>query len=479
MALFSSGKYPKTAKFEAQQKQLKTDFERFNAYKDSNELKRINELDLLISSSDFKSKVEKLKNEKFKDTAEYRQLSKFNSLKKSSEFKKYFKYIATGAPVKVQKIENSEKRQELTELSEYIRSSEFAGAKKEKGFKSSEAYQKFQKHKSLSKDSEIRFFDKQVNSSIYKNYINIHDSERLKTYQELEHEVTSDKFLEFKRWMEDKKKFEKSEEHSLIQEFTKLKKSPDYNWYLKTKKNTQFDEASKWELIFEDDFNTKNLNNEKWITGYYWGKALLNKVYVLENENQFFKDSNISISGNGVHLSTKAESTDGIVWNSKQGFMPKKFDYSSALISTGQSHRQLYGKFEAKIKIDHAYPVNHAFWMVGEKMAPQIDIFRFKDKTAKTLNAGIQIMNGNGVKVIDKVVEGGSFDADYYVYSLEWNKDSIKWFINGVKVNEVNDNIPSDPMYIVLSSHITNEISNLNRPANMHIEWVRCYQSKS
>ena len=81
MALFSSGKYPKTAKYEAQQKQLKVDFDRFNTYKNSGELKRINELDLLTGSSDFKSKVEKLKTEKFKNTDEYRQLSKFNSLK--------------------------------------------------------------------------------------------------------------------------------------------------------------------------------------------------------------------------------------------------------------------------------------------------------------------------------------------------------------------------------------------------------------
>jgi len=476
MALFSSSKYPKTAKFEAQQKQVNTDFDRFNTYKVSDELKRINELDILTSSSDFKSKVEKLKTEKFKHTAEFRQLSKFNNVKKSSEFKKYFKYLAAGTPEKVQQIEGSEKRQELIALAEYIRSSEFIGAKSEKGYKQSEAFQKFKKHKALSKDSEIRFFEKQINSSAYKNYNNIHDSERLKTYRELEQEVTSEKFLDFKRWMEDKKKFEKSEEHSLLQEYSNLKKSPDYNWYQKIQKGNPFKEVGKWKLSFEDNFNSKQLNNEKWITGYYWGKALLNKVYVLENEYQFFKDSNINITGNGAQLSTKAETTDGIVWDSKRGFMPKEFNYSSALISTGQSHRQLYGKFEAKVKIDHAHPVNHAFWMVGEKMAPQIDIFRFKDKTAKTLNAGLQILNGNGPKVIDKAIQGASFDSDYYIYSLEWTKDSLQWFINGVKVNEQRDNIPTDPMYIVFSSHITDEINSLNTPASMHIEWVKCFE---
>lgn len=479
MALFSSSKYPKTAKYEAKRQQLREDADRFNKYQDSEELKRIKELELLTNSKEFKAKAEKLKKERFKDTSEYRQLSKFTALKKSSEFKKYFKYVAAGQPNKVKSIENSDKRAELITLSEYIRSSEFAGEKSKKGYKKTDAFEKFKRHKALSKDADIRFYNKQINSSAYKNYLNINDSERLKNYNELEAEVTSEKFLEFKRWMEDKKKFEKSEEYSLIQEYNKLLKSPDYLWYKKHESNNHFSELNKWELAFEDDFNTKNLSSDKWITGYYWGKALLNKTYVLENEQQFFKDENISIGGNGIKLATKQEQTEGIVWDTKRGFMPKTFDYSSALISTGQSHRQLYGKFEAKVKIDHASPVNHAFWMVGEKMAPQIDIFRFEDSNAKSVNMGLQLLDNSGVKKQCKTVKGASFDSDYYVYSMEWSKDKITWFINGVKVNEQNSNIPKDPMYLVFSSHITQEMDALKKPANINIEWIKCYHSKN
>jgi len=479
MALFSSRKYPKTAKYEAKLTQLNAAFERFNSYKSSEELKRINTLDILTSSSDFKAKVKKLKSEKFKDTAEYRQLSKFMTLKKSSDFKRYFKYIAAGTPEKVVRIENSDKRKELIELSEYVRSSEFYGAKSEKGFKNTEAYQKFKKQKALKKDSEIRFYNKQINSSRYKNYLNIHGSERLKQYKELEQEVTSEKFLSFKCFMEDKKKFDKSEEHSILQEYSNLKKSPDFIWYQKAQKKYSFKEIENLELSFEDDFNTNTLKSDKWITGYYWGKALLNKVYVLENEKQFFKDENISITGVGAKLTTQAESNEGLVWDSKRGFMPKTFDYSSAIISTGQSYRQLYGRVEAKVRVEHAHPVNHVFWMVGEKMAPQIDIFRFNDTTAQSFNAGIHIMNGNGPEVKDKVIRGASFDSDYYIYALEWTKDKITWFINGVKVNEQTENIPTHPMYIVFSSHISKEITSLNSPASMHIDWVKSYKFKN
>ena len=476
MALFSSSKYPATAKYEAEQKQLLTDYERFNTYSQSEELQRIKDLEILTNSNDFIKKVDKLKNEKFKHTQEFRQLSKYLSQKKSSEFKKYFKYHASGIPEKVESIENSEKRKELIELSEYTRSSEFISEKKQKGYKKSEAYSKFKQYKQLSKDGEIRLYNKQIKSALYKNYNNIHDSERLKVYQQLEQEVTSEKFLQFKSWMEDKKKFQKSEEYSLIQEYNNLLKSPDYIWYKKTEKQNNFSEITKWKLCFEDEFSSRQLNKDKWITGYYWGKALLNKNYVLENENQFFKDSNIEITGKGVSLKTKQENTEGLVWDSQRGFIPKSMDFTSGLISTGQSHRQTYGKIEAKVKIEHAPPVKHAFWLVGEKMAPQIDIFRFEDKNAKALNTGVQILNGNGPQILSKNVKGTRFDNDYYIYTLEWEKDKLSWYINGVKVNEQTNHVPNTPMYIVFSSHITDSIESLNASASINIEWIKCYQ---
>ncbi|MCG8581249.1 MAG: family 16 glycosylhydrolase [Bacteroidales bacterium] len=479
MALFTSNKYPKTAKYEAGIKQLNSDFERFNSYIESDELKRIKELEILINSSDFKKKVDKLKNEKFKDTAEYRQLNKYTTQKKSSELKKYFRYQASGMPEKVKKIEKSTKLKELAQLSEFVRSSEFLSEKKQKGFKKTEAFQKFKRYKELSKDAEIKLYNKQVKSAIYKNYLNIHDSERLKTFHELEHEVTSEKFIQFKNWMEDKKKFQKSEEYSLIQEHDKLLKSPDYNWYIKTEKKNSFNNINKWELSFEDEFSAKQLDKAKWITGYYWGKALLNKTYVLENENQFFTDNNISIDGNGVNINTRNEEADGLVWDMQRGFMPKKFNYTSGMISTGQSHRQAFGKIEAKVKVNHNKAVTHAFWMVGEEMAPQIDIFRFNSKNAKSFTSGIQLLNANTPEIVSKKINGANFDNDYYIYSLEWTKDKISWFINGVKVNEQSNNIPASPMYLVFSSHITDNKENINSNANIQVEWVKCYQSKN
>ncbi|TRX65861.1 family 16 glycosylhydrolase [Carboxylicivirga sp. M1479] len=475
MALFSSSKYPSTDKYEAQQQQLISDFERFSNYKNADELHRINELKELINSNDFTSKVEKLKKDRFKNTSEFKKESDYLSKKKSAKFKTYFKYLKAGLPERVKQIASSDKLTELTELIEYVASDEFATTRQEKGFKKTDAYKKLQQFKRLKKDSDIKFYNKQIKSPRYNNYIKLHDSDELNSYLELEKEVTSEAFLKFKSYMNDKKKYHKSEEFGNIQEYNKLLKSSDYLWFIKTDKSNQFDELNNWTLCFDDSFDTAQLNKNKWITGYYWGKALLNKTYVLENEKQFFIDDNIELNGSGIQLNTKATKTKGLVWDSQRGFMPKDFDYSSAIISSGQSHRQRYGKFEAKIKVEHCHPVSHAFWMVGEKVSPQIDIFRFGDKKANKLNVGIQTLNGQKAIKNTKTVKGAKFNNDYFIYSLEWTKEKLCWFINGVKVHEQTSNIPNTPMYLVFSSHITQEINDLKTAANMKIKWVRCY----
>lgn len=176
--------------------------------------------------------------------------------------------------------------------------------------------------------------------------------------------------------MEDKNRFRKSDEAALIKEFEELKKQPDIVWYHKVKEKNPFEELKKWELTFEDNFDSASLDSEKWITGYYWGKALMNDSYVLEGEHQMFKDENIDLRDSSLRIRVQPEVSKGKVWNPTWGFREKEFEYTSGMISTGQSFRQQFGRFEAKVRFTNSFPVLNAFWMVGERMTPHIDIFQ-------------------------------------------------------------------------------------------------------
>jgi Beta-glucanase/Beta-glucan synthetase len=241
------------------------------------------------------------------------------------------------------------------------------------------------------------------------------------------------------------------------------------------KAENAFAEEAKWKLTFEEDFDRAQLNNAKWITGYYWGKALLNDTYVLANEKQFFTPDNIEIRESVAHLVTRPQQCKGKVWDAKRGFIPQKFEYSSALISTGQSFRQQYGKFEAKIKVSHNQPLHHNFWMVAESIAPQIDIFKYGTANHKTMVAGTQFLKNKMPQQLTKAINGTNFSNDFYIYSLEWTPKKMVWRINGVEVHTQTTDIPDQSMYLVFSSNMT-ETPTKELRSEMAIDWVRCYQ---
>ncbi len=472
-----NGKYPQTAKYEEQLERLQADYVRFKEFEKSAQNNRFQELDKHVHSGDFIKKVDQLKNEKFKDSKEYRQLREYHTLKKSSDLKNYFKYKASGYPERINSIKESAQLNEYKELKEFVGSDTFKEEKSMKGFKKTDSYQQYKKYKSVRKASDVKFYYKQIDSAKYKNYLNIHDSERLTSFKSLEKLVQSQEFLALKSELEDPKRFKKSKEYASISELEEIKKSPEFVWFQKTAEKNPFGDIGKWKLTFEDDFDGTSISKEKWINGYYWGKALLNDVYVLSHEKQFFCEDNTSLRNGIAHLSTKNEKIQGKVWDEKFGFVPREFEYSSALISTGQSYRQQYGKIEAKVKVDHSAPLSHAFWMVGENIAPQIDIFRFSDKGAKGYTVGCHNLDKNG-KPLNELnsVNGAKFNSDFYIYTLEWSKDKLTWFVNGVKVHEQTKNVPQDPMYFVFSSHLFEENSKMKLPAELKIDWIKCYQ---
>ena len=303
----------------------------------------------------------------------------------------------------------------------------------------------------------------------------MNESQEITDFEELQDYINSEEFKEEKKHLLIKDKFKLSEEFKQAEEYKELKKSEKIKWYFKLEKQNNFDKLNEWELTFEDNFEGNKLDDEKWMSGYYWGKNLLNDNYVQSNEIQFFTSNNLELTNNNLRIVTKQEQVNGKVWDPSMGFYPKDFNYTSGLINSGQSFRQQYGLFKAKIKVDHSYPVHHAFWLLGERITPEIDIFKYGKKSSSKLEFA-NYWNGDGsIKENKKVLNGLDFSKDYFIYSLEWTKDKLTWRINDVVAYEQTTGIPDEPMYIVLSSGISQE-GNPAIPCNMEVDWVKAYK---
>ena len=164
------------------------------------------------------------------------------------------------------------------------------------------------------------------------------------------------------------------------------------------------------------------------------------------------------------------------MWNPAIGFFPRNFDYTSAIINTGKSFRQQYGLFEAKIRFNRNFPVNHGCWLVSDLMLPHLDIAR----AGKKISVGSYWGNPNTKGGVDKKAASMSRDRygyDYYIFSLEWTRDKLVWKVNGVPVCTSSRGIPQVSMYININSSLYQDVNGSVLPAEMEVDWVRCYKA--
>jgi Glycosyl hydrolases family 16 len=435
-------------------------------FKDMDGSSKINEFETLekfIESPAFREK-QKMKPFTFKDTDEYRKFDEYKVLKRDPEIRSFLK------SKRKEEIKKTKSVLRFEELDSFIKSSEFLAKKNMKPitFKDSEEYKKLLEYKRIKGSLEIKEFYKFKSSKEYSNYLNTDGSARLKRYHELKEYVATTEFKQKKEYLLDKKRFEKTEMFKEIQEYEKLKKNKDIIWYFKVKDSDKFDILKHRELTFSDEFDSEKLDTKKWLTNYYWGEKLLKDRYSVESDLQAYTEKeNFEIRNSILKINTKPQRISGKVWSAARGFSTKEFSYTSGLINSGNSFRQKYGVFSAKIKLGNP-AAKSAFWMLADKITPHLDICR-------TSSGKVWFDYFSSKGNTSKTSIGSRYSNDYFIYTLEWASDKLIWKINDTEVFSQTSDVPQEPMYVLLAGGLDKPINGMT---SMEIDWVRIYKTK-
>jgi len=479
---FILGIVPQTAKIEQAEAALLKEYDDFQEFSGSKELKRYEELDKLINSGEFAQKKKEIMSRNFKNTDEYKKEQEYIGRKKSKNIRDYYKIKGSHNLEEFNQTESSDDLKKFEKLNAYIGSSEFSEEKQKAGkeYKTTDAFSKEQEYLQLKKSSRLVKYFKFKNSALYQNYTKLDGSKEISEYEELEKFIGSEKFKQVKTYMalSPKKKYEQSDEFKLEEEYNTLKKSEKILWYFRLLKKNDFHTITDWELTFEDNFDSAKLDAKKWMTNYYWGDVLLKDTYALPGDKQFYTNGkNIEIKDSILKIITKKETASGKIWNPVLGFQETEFNYTSGLISTGKSFRQQYGKVVAKIRLKNA-PVRQAAWMQADTILPHLDLVKY-DRNRINLGSYFGNMSEKGglKKKLFKT-GGGKYTSDFFIYTLEWSPEMIVWKINGMDALSQKDNIPQQSMYIVFSAGITGTISDSQLPSTMEIDYIKVYKRK-
>ncbi len=233
-------------------------------------------------------------------------------------------------------------------------------------------------------------------------------------------------------------------------------------------------EAQKWKMVWSDEFNYSGLPDSA-----KWGNE---EGFIRNNELQYYTkhklDNSQVVNGNLLIIGKKE--------------LFKAANYTSASIVTDGKYSWTYCKIDARIKLPEGQGLWPAFWMLGQDVKQdgwpecgEIDIMEHinnDDVIYGTLHWHNNKHVMSGSKITCDVTK-------FHNYSVEWDRESVKWFLDGKKYWEViiKDSINSTsefhkPHYIILNLAIGGEwpknpdLSTIF-PDTMFVDYVRVYQA--
>ena len=235
------------------------------------------------------------------------------------------------------------------------------------------------------------------------------------------------------------------------------------------------DKEQTWELVWSDEFDYTGLPDST-----KWGNEI---GFIRNNELQYYtprRIENSSVENGNLLITGRKEQYDSA-------------NYTSASLTTDGKHSWTYGKIDARIKLPKGQGLWPAFWMLGQNIhqvgwprCGEIDIMEHinnEDILYGTLHWHNEKHVSDGNKTPCDVTQ-------YHNYTVEWDKDSIKWSLDGAKYHVVSiiDSVNSTgelhkPFYIILNLAIggnwpKDPDETTQFPATVYVDYVRVYQKQ-
>ncbi len=247
---------------------------------------------------------------------------------------------------------------------------------------------------------------------------------------------------------------------------------------------------SEWYLVWEDEFKGEKPDTTSW--------NLLIREHSKHNELQYYLPDEVYAMDGCLRIRSQAR---------KFGSM----SYTSGRIDTRGKIMPVYGRFEIRAKLPGGKGVWPAFWLYPQNRDWQMEMLMLQTVAAgnerlipeeRPWYTEIDIMEflGHETGVVygthhyytfdgQKKTSSGTlrsqtdFTKDFHIYTLDWEPDSIRWYIDGQLIHTCTEGVPHAPHYLIINTAVGgswpgNPDSTTVFPQYLDIDYVRLY-SKS
>ncbi|MGH9091930.1 MAG: glycoside hydrolase family 16 protein [Acidimicrobiales bacterium] len=231
--------------------------------------------------------------------------------------------------------------------------------------------------------------------------------------------------------------------------------------------------GSPMHLIYDDEFNGSALSSN-WNTCWWYWKTYPKGCGHGGGEEEWYTPANVTVSNGALHLMAEKQTVTGL--SSSDG-VPETYNYTSGMVTSRQHFSYTYGYVEWRAQIPVGQGLWPALWMIPENDSwpPEIDAL-------ETIGAdegyySYHPPTGNGES-------SGSAISDisgWHTYGLDWEPGSITWYVDGVQVARVTNDVPTTAMYLIMNLAVGGDWpgspnASTQFPSSVNIDYVRVWQ---
>ncbi|HWQ92864.1 MAG TPA: glycoside hydrolase family 16 protein [Clostridia bacterium] len=248
--------------------------------------------------------------------------------------------------------------------------------------------------------------------------------------------------------------------------------------------------SAEWKLVWRDEFNGRKLDPKKW--------NVLVREDSKHTELQYYVPDEAYIHKGCLRLSSR-----------QRAFGSKR--YTSGRVDTKGKFAPVYGRFEIRARLPGGKGLWPAHWLYPEKrdwameylmaeavatgkerLIPEarpwyteIDIMEFLGHEPTVLYGTLHYYSFDGQKRTSSGTWRGTVDytKDFHVYTLEWEPQRLRWYIDGQLLHTSTNGVPHTPHHIILNTAVGgawpgNPDETTVFPQHHDIDYVRVYQRK-
>ncbi len=173
------------------------------------------------------------------------------------------------------------------------------------------------------------------------------------------------------------------------------------------------------EIIFEDHFNSEELNASYW--NYDLGDGCPNLCGWGNNERQIYTKENINLKDGYLIITATNDS----------------INYRSGRITTKEKVEFQYGTIEVKAKLAEGHGLWPAIWMLGNDIdtnawpgCGEIDIMEYIGKEPNTIYTSLHTPDSYGNTLNSKKTINENIEKGFHIYKTTWTEDKIEFYID-------------------------------------------------